>query len=145
MQKQLTEAAQVAKLLRTELKEKFPGVKFSVTSENYSMGDNVQIRYTATRTTPKVKDVEKLTLKFNAGHFDSTTDCYEYTNRGTGPTSKYIFVDADTTELKKEVLSELLTEWGFSQEDFTNDALVKQRCGVWPDQLMWRFLTENYI
>lgn len=39
----MTQASQIAKTLRKELKETFPNIKFSVTTENYSMGASIWV------------------------------------------------------------------------------------------------------
>lgn len=64
-----------AKNIRIELKRAFPGVKFSVTSESFSMGDAISIRWTDGATG---KQVEEITGKYKAGSFDGMTDCYDY-------------------------------------------------------------------
>lgn len=91
----MKEAAWVAKIIRNELKAKFPGVKFSVTSDNFAGGDAVRVRYDKGSKAPAAKEVEAVADKFQAGYFDGSTDCYEYTYRGDGPTVKYVTVSAD--------------------------------------------------
>lgn len=93
--KKLTQAAQVAALIKAELKAKFPTTKFSVRSESYSGGNSVNVNYDKGTNVPDIKEVEKIAYKFNSGYFDGMTDSYEYTYRGTGPTAKYIFVRQD--------------------------------------------------
>ena len=73
----LTQAAQAAKLIRTELKKAFPNTKFGVTSSNYSMGDSVAIEWTDSITT---EEVRVIIGKYQYGSFDGMTDSYEYTN-----------------------------------------------------------------
>lgn len=140
-----TEAAQVAALIKAELKAKFPTVVFSVKSQSYSGGDSVDVRYTATKTTPKLKTIEAICSKFKAGHFNGMEDIYEYTNKGTGPSAKYIFVTPDTASLRVEVLPELLASWGLTEEEFKNDSAVMKRCGQWPDTLLYQFLSTTYL
>ncbi len=41
--------AETAKLIRKALKETFPGQKFSVTTDTYSMGASINVSWTATR------------------------------------------------------------------------------------------------
>ena len=89
-----TEAARAAAVIRAELKVKFPGIKFSVKSDTYSMGNSVNIYYDKGSKAPPAKDVEVVVKKFQSGYFDGMTDCYEYTYRGNGPTAKYVFVNA---------------------------------------------------
>lgn len=90
--RQLTEAAQVAKLVRADLKKHFPGVKASVTSSTFSMGDAVDITIKtidgeeyAYRTNEKHKairrEIDLFMEKYQYGHFDSMNDIYESSNR----------------------------------------------------------------
>lgn len=67
--------AQVAKNVRAILKHKFPGVKFSVRSSNYSGGDSIDVRWT---DGPTSKDVDAAVRMFQGGSFDGMTDCYNY-------------------------------------------------------------------
>jgi predicted RNA methylase len=111
MKRELTEAAKAAKAIRTELKEEFPGVKFSVKSSNFSMGDSVHISYV---DGPLTKDVVIITGKYQQGHFDGMTDMYEYSNsRDDIPQSKYVQVgrtmSAETRDAIWKHLQETLT------------------------------------
>ncbi len=72
-----TEAAEAGKLIRRELKDKFPEVKFKVTSENFAGGDAVNVEWTDGVTEDQVKD---LLNKYQEGHFDGMRDIYEYSN-----------------------------------------------------------------
>jgi ribosomal protein L21 len=60
--------------IRQELKRAFPGVKFSVTSESYSMGCSVRVSWT---DGPIQSEVEKTTGKYQEGHFNGMEDIYE--------------------------------------------------------------------
>jgi len=64
-----------AKNIRAELREAFPGVKFSVRSDRFSGGDAIDVRWT---DGPTSKSVEKIVNKYAEGSFDGMTDCYEY-------------------------------------------------------------------
>jgi hypothetical protein len=64
-----------AKNIRIELKKAFPGIKFSVTSESFSMGNAVRIHWT---DGPTIASVEKITDKYEAGSFDGMEDIYRY-------------------------------------------------------------------
>lgn len=75
--KELSKSAQAAKALRTELKKAFPKQKFSVTCENYSMGNAVRVFW---ENGPTRQEVDKIAGKYQQGHFDGMTDCYKYSN-----------------------------------------------------------------
>jgi len=86
MARQLSSAALAAKAIRKELKEKFPGVKFSVRSSNFSMGNSVDIAYNTVLHgfdgdgKAPANEVWKVANKYQYGHFDGMTDSYEYSN-----------------------------------------------------------------
>lgn len=61
--------------LRTELRRAFPGHKFRVTTERYSGGTSLSVAWT---DGPALSRVEAIADKYQPGHFDGMTDCYEY-------------------------------------------------------------------
>ena len=61
--------------IRTELKKAFPGVKFSVRSDSFSMGNSIDIDWPGG---PSRAEVEAITDKYEYGTFDSMTDCSGY-------------------------------------------------------------------
>ena len=75
--KQLTGAALTAKIIKTRLNARYPSVKFSVTSDVFSMGDSVDIRWT---NGPLKETVEAITQQYRQGSFDGMQDIYEYRN-----------------------------------------------------------------
>jgi hypothetical protein len=66
-----------AKNIRTELKRVFPDIKFSVTSESYSGGCSIDVRWT---DGPTEKEVRVITSKYQQGHFDGMNDLYNYSD-----------------------------------------------------------------
>jgi len=100
--KQLSNQAQAAQAIREELKQSFPGIKFKVTSEGYSMGDHVNISWEDGPTTEQVKEH---TGKYQFGHFNGMDDIYENSNsREDIPQSKYVFESRSMSEATKETL-----------------------------------------
>jgi hypothetical protein len=86
--KTLTQSAQAAKAIKQELKQAYPNIKFSVVSDNYSMGDSVRINWT---DGPTEKQVSSITDKYQYGSFNGMEDIYETTNRREDlPQSKYV-------------------------------------------------------
>lgn len=61
--------------IRILLKEKFPGVKFSVKTSKFSGGDDINVSWT---DGPAQKDVEAIADLFSAGSFDGMEDIYNY-------------------------------------------------------------------
>jgi len=86
--RQLTGAAQAAAAIREELKTKFKGVKFSVTSSNFANGNSVDIQWT---DGPTEDEVSAITSKYQYGHFNGMEDIYEYSNsREDIPQAKFV-------------------------------------------------------
>lgn len=139
-----TQAAKVAALIKAELKEKFPGTQFSLKSETYSGGNSVTVRFDAAKDGLKRSDIEPIVLKYQEGHFDGMTDSYVHTNRTTGPTARYIFIEIDTTELEKEIHQDVLEHFGISEEDFTSQRYVTKHNG-YPAQLSHRYVSQKYL
>lgn len=80
--------AGAAAAIKAELKAAFPGIKFSVTSDSFSMGDSVHITWTDGPTSEEVKAISG---KYQYGHFNGMEDIYENTNsRDDIPQSKYV-------------------------------------------------------
>lgn len=109
----LSRAAQCAAEIRKELKAKFPGVKFSVRSENFSGGDSVRIKWT---DGPELAEVEAIASKYEAGHFDGMTDMYVYKKDRDPdrPCAKFVFAHKkfsdEATQVLKKRAEELLVD-----------------------------------
>lgn len=67
--------ARAAANIRRELADAFPGVKFRVRSESFSMGDSVDVHW---EDGPTTAEVEAITGKYQRGHFDGMEDLYKY-------------------------------------------------------------------
>lgn len=92
-----TQVAQCASLVRKELKTLYPTIKFSVRSENYSMGDSVNVSYPRELLTDEQhKELNALLRgKYQYGHFNGMDDIYENSNRDdTIPQTKFLFLDS---------------------------------------------------
>lgn len=63
--------------VRILLKQAFPGVKFSVTCDKYSMGDSLRVSWT---DGPDCAAVDAIVGKFSGGSFNSMEDIYEYSS-----------------------------------------------------------------
>lgn len=115
MTKVKTEAAKGAALIRAELKKSFPGIKFRVTSENYSGGSAINVYMTDVK--PAIAEqVKSIASKFQYGHFDAMTDCYEYSNSKSDlPQAKYVFVNNElSAELKSEIEAYIMSKYDSS-------------------------------
>jgi hypothetical protein len=88
--------AETAKLLRTALKENFPGVKFTVKSHTYSGGASIRVGWTEG---PRSKEVTAITRQFTGASFDPMIDLKTYVDREVngeliGYGADYIFINA---------------------------------------------------
>ncbi len=63
--------AETAKLIRGQLKPRFPGVKFSVRSSSYSMGASIHISWT---DGPRARVVDQVVKGFEGKSFDGMND-----------------------------------------------------------------------
>lgn len=103
-----TTAALTAKAIRKELKQLFPNIKFSVTSESYSMGNSVNIRYIDGVPT---KQIEEIVSKYEYGQFNPMEDIYEITNsRDDIPQVKYLFTRREYSEDAKKIIHKQIVE-----------------------------------
>ena len=64
-----------AKNIRAELKAAYPGVKFSVRVERFSMGNAIRVGWT---DGPNTAQVDSIVTKYKAGSFNGMEDIYEY-------------------------------------------------------------------
>lgn len=86
----LTGAALAAKCIREELKTLWPTIKFKVTSKKYAGGSSV---YVSWDMGPTSRQVDAITRKYQHGHFDGMTDCYEHHATGTPASAKFVFAE----------------------------------------------------
>lgn len=94
------DAAELAKLIRADLKVAYPGVKFSVTLSRYSGGSSVRVRWT---DGPIAADVDATIALYKAEGFDGMTD----SRTNSGPVEladgrrarihSFIFTNRDTS------------------------------------------------
>lgn len=135
-----TQAAKVADIIKKRLKLAYPNVKFSVTSQTYSGGNSVDVRYTMEdESYPTTKEVEAIAKFYQGGYFDGMNDIYEYDYSKTGPTAKYVFVTADTRKLEDKHKPDFLKHWGLTAFD---DNEIMPKLGMWKEQALYRYLNE---
>ncbi len=106
--KKLSGHAAAAKAIRNELKNTYPEIKFSVTSESFSMGNSVHISW---YDGPTTNEVDSIVKKYQYGHFDGMTDMYEYSNdRDDIPQTKYVQTSRTMSDETKEILTPFIEE-----------------------------------
>ena len=103
--------------LKVELSMSFPGVAFSIRSKSYSSGDSIDVSWT---DGPTQEEVEKISGKYQKGHFDGMQDLYEF-NRSPFPEvfggAKYV---NESRHNSPEMTRKVAIEMGFDlrPEDF---------------------------
>lgn len=113
-----TQAAQVATIIRAELKQH--GIPARVKSRNYSMGCAVDV-YLADPSPGIYKRVRDFADKYQSGDFDGMTDSYTYRSGRNGPTAKYVFVQAEYSDTLRQAAWEYLRGWYAGGEDMPAD------------------------
>jgi len=117
-----TSAANCAWMIKKELKKEFPAVKFEVTSDNFSMGDSVDIRY---KDGPPEEAVEAFTNKYQEGHYNSMEEYYDYSSdRPDLYQAKYVHCQREKSE---ETIARLMSKLGITGDpyDMTPDEWTK--------------------
>lgn len=100
--KRTSSHAGAAKTLKAELQTAFPGIKFSVKSDSFSMGDSVNVSY---EDGPAYHIVDDIASKYQYGHFNGMEDIYEYSNRRDDlPQSKYVHVSRSQSKETRSAL-----------------------------------------
>lgn len=118
-----TIAAQTASAIRKELRDKYPNIKFRVRSSNFAGGNSVDIEWT---DGPKEDDVQKITNKYQYGHFNGMIDMYEFSNsRDDIPQAKFVHTQRNIGERFKAFLIEYVTS-KYDVEGYEVDRLRRQ-------------------
>lgn len=140
MKKQMSTHALCAKEIRKILKKEFPNTKFSVRADSFSGGNSVNIYWTDGPTSNKVDEFVK---KFQYGHFDGMTDCYEYSNgREDIPQVKFVMT---TRKMSDQVRDLIVAD---HNSNFCEEAKINDINGwndsyqCWNNNLVWRKFSE---
>ena len=106
-----SEQAQVASIIRKALKAH--GIKCSVKSSSFSMGDKVSVKV-FDQLPATLALIESEFAKFKYGSFDGMTDCYEMTNcRDDIPQTKFLSIN---NEISKELKQQA---WDWTRATFS--------------------------
>lgn len=131
--KTLSSQAQCAHAIRKELKKHFPQTKFSVTSEGYSMGDNVRVKY---KGGPSLQEIKNLLARYEYGSFDGMHDIYNNDNIIDGiPQTKYLFIDRERTEDEIIEAKEYLKKYW----QITDDETAREKLNCWYSEALWQY------
>lgn len=112
-----TTAAQVSKLCKQELKKL--NINCRVKSENFSMGNSVNVYLEDFFDKESFEKIKSLLYKYNENHRNDGFDNYEATNYRTDvPQVKYLFIDNGTwTEEDEKICLKYIDE----NPSFEND------------------------
>lgn len=105
-QKEYISVADTAKLVRAHLKQKFPGVKFSVRSKSYSGGASIDIGWT---DGPCSARVDKVAKQYEGASFDGSIDLKSHHDSilmGTDGTPRKVHFGSDYVFTHRENSSE---------------------------------------
>lgn len=143
MKKQSSQAMAAA-AIRKELKEKFPKIKFSVTSRGFSGGDSVDIHWENGVTCDQVCEI---TDKYQYGSFDGMNDSYNIDNRISGlPQAKYVCEQRKITdEIFNEAFEYIRHSWACLRDKNIDDASqeMNKQLGCWTArQFLYRHLNK---
>lgn len=97
-----TTPSDVAKLVRAELKQAFPGVKFYVKTTTTG---SIKISYVDGPTDSDVSDIAK---KYEWGSFDGMHDMYVADKNKRGPAVNYVFVKREFSPEKIKIASDVI-------------------------------------
>lgn len=139
-------AAQAASLTRKEIKAAYPALKFTCTSSRYSGGSSLNVHFND-QPRDVLKAITALANKYQYGHFDGMTDCYEISNsRDDLPQVKFVFVSNQMSAAKKqEVYSRIRQEWEGGKElpeSYEAGCNIHFQ-GDYISQMVWREFTRD--
>jgi hypothetical protein len=126
--------AMAASEIRRELKKAYPTIKFSVTSECFSMGNSVRIHWT---DGPTADQIDSIVKKYQFGNFDGMKDLYEYDNHIDGLSQvKYVQTSRTISDvIKMDVKDKIEKLYGI---DMSDERAVLEKFSCWPDTLIYR-------
>lgn len=99
--------AQAAANIKKELVAAFPGIKFSVKSKSFSMGDSVDVSW---QFGPTSREVDAIIEKYAYGRFDGYTDSYNYDGDLDGKVFRAANGSAKYVSGQREIPSETFTQ-----------------------------------
>lgn len=109
------DSAEAAKMIRADLKGKFPGQKFSVTTSRYSGGSSIRVKW---QNGPTVKQVKGICDHYEGASFDGMIDLQSYQDtirdgEAVHYGCNYVFEDRDyTADFLQPVAERIAKEWG---------------------------------
>jgi len=140
------DAAEVAKLVRKDLKEHFPAIKFSVRLDRYAGGSSINVDWTdgATRAA-----VEAVAGKYHGCDFDGMQDLETYNGRPYG--NHYIFFNRNYSDaVYLNAAKKVMKDWGeqvnlegtIDQVKCRLNSVRVKNADTWATDLIYRELNE---
>ena len=142
--------------IKIEFQKAYPGIKWSVRSESYANGCSIDIRWT---DGPTAEQVEKISGKYQEGHFDGMIDCYEYNKDDIWTDlyggAKYVQASRSySAEAWKWAAKKIQSEWGTKEIKLTasenyyyinqgDDFMVENANNEWASRLVNQALHER--
>ena len=139
-------AALTAKEIRIKLKNQFPGIKFRVTSMNYSGGNSVDIEWEDGASSEMVN---KIIGKYEYGSFDGMTDSYNYDNaRKDVPQAKYVMCHRNISDsIYNKAFDYIINHFNGAnvvKELNETSTLLNEKWGAWTvKNLIYRLLCNK--
>ena len=133
--------ALAAAALRAEIKAAFPAVKFTCKSSRYSGGSSLRVEMDD-QPRATFKAIERIANKYQYGHFDGMTDCYEFSNKNENlPQVKFVFTHNNmSAAMKQRIYSQIRLEWegGRDLPESYEDGCNIHFQGDYISQMVWR-------
>ena len=130
----------VAKRIKTELAEKFPGINFSIKSKAFASGDNVTVDWT---DGPSRDAIESLVFKYRYGTFDASQNLYMHDNHNDNfPQAQYVMISHHYSDFLYKKAKEEIAR-GFNI-DMNDNQAVFATFGNWPQPLIRAKLEHLY-
>ncbi|MFA7101348.1 MAG: LPD29 domain-containing protein [Bacilli bacterium] len=126
------DAAEVAKMVRSELKLAFPNIKFSVKTSRYSGGSSIRVSWT---DGPTKKEVDSIVGYMHGASFDGMIDLQSY---------------HDSTDPKTGELIHYGNNYIFCERDYSKEALILfwdktcQEYGINPNKAVLQNKNDYY-
>lgn len=134
------DTAEVARMVRAELKKAFPETTFSVKSKRYAGGSSIDVRWT---NGPTEEEVKAIAGEYHGSEFDGMQDLQTYNGRPYG--NDYIFFSRTITEEHYSERAEYLCQHYAGLENIDPKDLdaghreILDHWGCWSlRQLAWR-------
>lgn len=139
---------EVAKLIRKELKENYPNVKFSVVSDSYSGGSSINVHWI---NGPSIDLINKIIKKFEGARFDGMIDLKEY----KGPILykgewvsfgvDYVFAGRKySDDVFIRITNEICKKWGVSNHFNDKNSIFSSNVKIGDDYLKDYVYQELY-